>query len=108
MKVNLPIFKDEKTEDAVTYHSWQRDVAIFCCLGWDDQHLLLYVFWSLQGFPGNLDRSLGNGATLTNILQILDKNYGMVIMFDALSKELYSLKQSSGENVAISEVHLSQ
>ena len=72
VKVNLPIFKDEKTKDAVTYHSWQWDVAIFCHLGWDDQHLLPYIFWSLQGFPADLARSLGEDDTLTDILQTLD------------------------------------
>ena len=33
VKVNLPIFKDEKTKDAVTYHSWWWDVNIFWCSG---------------------------------------------------------------------------
>ena len=47
VKVNLLIFKDEKTKDAVTYHSWQWDMVIFHCSGWDDQHLLPYVFRSL-------------------------------------------------------------
>ena len=59
VEVNLPIFKDEKIKDAVTYYSWQWDAAIFHCLGWDNQHLVPYVFWSLQGFPGHLGRSLG-------------------------------------------------
>ena len=94
-KVNLLIIKDEKTKDAVTYHSWQWDIAIFCCSGWNDQHLLPYVFGSLQGFPGDLARSLGKGATLTDVVQTLDKHYGMVMTFDTLSKELYSLKQGS-------------
>ena len=39
-------------------------------------------------------------ATLTDILQVLDEPYGMVMMFDTLSKELYSIKQGSRENVA--------
>ena len=107
-KVNLLIFKDEKTKDAVTYHSWWWDVAIFHCSGWNDQYLLQYVFRSLQGFPEDLTRSLGEDATMTDVLQMLDEHYGMVIMFDALSKELYSLKQTSGENVAEFVVHLSQ
>ena len=47
MKVNLPIFKDEKTKDAVTYCSWQWDVTIFCCLHQNNQHLLPYVLQSL-------------------------------------------------------------
>ena len=93
VKVNLSIFKDEKTKDPVTYHSWWWDVAFFCYLGWDNQHLLPYVFQSLQGFPGDLARSLGKDTTLNDILQMLDKHYGIVMMFDALSKELFSLKQ---------------
>ena len=39
---------------------------------------------------------------------MLDEHYGKVTMFNALSKELYSLKQGSGENVARFRVHLSQ
>ena len=39
---------------------------------------------------------------------MLDEYYGIVMMFDALSKELYSLKQGSGENVANFGVCLSQ
>ena len=93
MKVNLLIFKDGKTNDAVPYCSWQWDVAIFCCLGWDDQHLLPYVFQPLQGFPGDLARSLGKDTTLHYVLQMMHKHYGVVMIFDTLGKELYSLKQ---------------
>ena len=39
---------------------------------------------------------------------MLDEYCGMVMTFDALSKELYSLRQASGENVAEFGVHLSQ
>ena len=77
-------------------------------MGFDDQHFLLYVFSSLKGFPGDPARSLGEDATLTDIFQMLDVHYSLVMMFDALSKELYSLKQGSWENVADFGVHLSQ
>ena len=60
----------------VIYHSWQWDVAIFCQSGWDIQHLLPYIFFSLQGFLCNLARSLGEDTTL-NVLQMLDKHYGV-------------------------------
>ena len=33
-------------------------------------------------------------------LWMLDEHYGMVMTFNILSKELYSLKQGMGENVA--------
>ena len=70
--------------------------------------MLPYVFQSVQGFPGDLARSLDKDATLTNILQTMDEHYGIVMMFYALCKELYSLKQGSGENVAEFGVHLSK
>ena len=88
VKVNLPIFKDKKIKDAVTYHSWQWDMAIFHCLGWDNRHLLLYIFQSLQGFLGDLASSLGKDTTLSDILPTFDKDYGIIMTFDTLSKEL--------------------
>ena len=75
-------------------------MAIFHQMGLDDQHLLLYVFHSLQRLLGNLAQSLGKDATQSDVLQTLDEHYGVVMMFDALSRELYSLKQGVGENVA--------
>ena len=41
VKVKLPTVKDEKMKDAVTYHSWWWEMAIFHCSGWDNQHLQL-------------------------------------------------------------------
>ena len=82
-------------------------MAIFLS-GWDDQHLLPYHFHSLQGFTCDLARSLGKDATLNDVLQTLNEHYGVVMMFDPLSKELYSLKQGSSKNVAGFGVHLLQ
>ena len=57
---------------------------------------------------GDLARSLGEDTTLNDILQTLDEYYGMVMTFDTLSMELYSLKQGSGENMVKFGVHLLQ
>ena len=92
VKVNLLIFKDKKTKGAVTYNTWQWYIAIFCHFDWEDQHLLPYIFQSLKGFPGDLARSLGEDTTLNDVLQMLDEHYGVLMMFHALSKELYSLE----------------
>ena len=61
--------------------------------GGDNQHLLPYVFCSLQGFLVDLAKCLGKDATLSDILQMFDEYYGVVMIFDTLSKKLYSLKQ---------------
>ena len=69
---------------------------------------LPYVFRSLQGFPGDLARSLGDDATLGDVLQMLDKLYSIMMTFNAVSKELYSVKQGMGEKMAEFVVHLFQ
>ena len=74
--------------------------SYFPLLRLEQLKLLPYVFLSSQGVPGDLARSLGKDATLTNILQTLDEHYGMVMTFYTFSKELYSLKQGSGDNMA--------
>ena len=70
--------------------------------------MLLYIFQLLQGLPRDIARSLGEYATLTNVLQTLDEHYGMLTMFDTFSKELYCFKQGSRENVAVFRVCLSE
>ena len=70
--------------------------------------MLPYILCLLQGFLGNLATSLGEGATLNDVLQMSDKHYSVVMTFYTLSKELYSLKQGLNLNVAESGVHLLQ
>ena len=106
MMDNLPTFKGEKVKDAVTYCPWHWDVSAFCHSGSDDHHL--FPFRSLQGFLGDLVRSLGENATLSNVLQMLDEHYDVMMTFNVLSKEPYSPKQGMGENVAEFGVCLSQ
>ena len=33
MKINLPVFKDEDTNDAVTYQSWHCYLMVYCHAG---------------------------------------------------------------------------
>ena len=64
MKINLPIFKDEDTKDPTTYQSWRWDLTVYYCVGCWDCTLLPYTIWSLQRYPGELVRSLGNRHNL--------------------------------------------
>ena len=63
---------------------------------------------SFQGFLGELVRCLGKDATLGDVLLTLNKHYGIMMTFDTLSKELYSLKQGMEENMTEVGVQLSQ
>ena len=59
MKINLPVLKDENTKDAVTYQSWCWDLTVYYHTRCQDCTLLDYAIHSLQGYPGELVRSLG-------------------------------------------------
>ena len=47
MKINLPIFKDKDTKDAVTYQSWRWDLTVYQHAGCRDHTLLPYAIRSL-------------------------------------------------------------
>ena len=68
MKINLPVFKDEDTKDAITYQSWHWDLTMYHCARCQDCTLLPYPIHSLQGYPGELVRSLETDITLDNVL----------------------------------------
>ena len=78
MKINLPVFKDEDMKDAMTYQSWCWDLMVYHHTGCWDHTLLPYAINSLQGYPGELIRSLGTDITLDGILIILDEHYNNV------------------------------
>ena len=91
MKINLPIFKDEDTKDAISYQSWRWDLTVYHCVGCRDHTLIPYVIWSLQGYPSRLVQNFGMDITLDDVFTILDENYNNVKVLDALNQELFQL-----------------
>ena len=89
MKINLPLFKDEDTKDAVTYQSWRWDLTVYHCAGCRDHTLLLYTIQSLQGYPRELVWSSGMDITLNDVLAILDEHYNNMKALNALNQELF-------------------
>ena len=90
MKINLPVFKDDK-KDAVTYQSWCWDLTVYCCAGCQDCTFLPYIICSLQGYPREVVRCFGTDVTLDDILAILNEHYNNVKALDALNQELFQL-----------------
>ena len=74
MEINIPVFKDKDTKDAVTYQSWMWELTIYHRAGCQDCTLLPYAIWSLQGYPRELVQSLGMDITLDDVLTILDEH----------------------------------
>ena len=99
MKINLLVFKDEDTKDAIMYQSWHQDLTVYCCTGCGDHTLLPYVIHSLQGYPGELVRSSGTDVTLDNILTILDEHYNNIKALDALNEKLFQLWMGKKDTV---------
>ena len=91
MKINLPIFKDKDMKDAITYQSWCWDLMVYHHTRCQDHSLLPYAICSLQGYLGELVKSLGTDITLDDVLTILDKHYNSVKALDALNQELFTL-----------------
>ena len=100
MKINPPVFKDEDTKDAIIYQSWCWDLTVYHQDRCRDCTLLPYAICLLQGYPGELIRSLGTDITLDDILNILDEHYSNVKALDALNQELFQMCMGKKETVS--------
>ena len=101
MKINLPIFKDKDSKDAVTYRSWRWDLMVYQCAGCRDHNLLSYAIRSLKGYPGDLVWSSGTDIILDNVLTILDEHYNNVKVLHVLNQELFQLQMADKESVRL-------
>ena len=100
VKINLLVFKDEDTKDAITYQSWCWDITVYCWAGCWDCTLLPYVIHSLQGYPSKLVRSSGTDVMLDDMVTILDELYTNIKALDALNQELFQLRVGEKEMVS--------
>ena len=51
MKINLLVFKDKDTKDAITYQSWHCDITVYHHAGYQD-HTLLPCYLLSARLPG--------------------------------------------------------
>ena len=68
-----------------------------------DCTLLPYSICSLQGYPGELVRSLNTNITLDGMISVLDEHYNNVKALDALNQELFQLQMADKEMVFVQE-----
>ena len=100
MKINLPVFKDEDTKDAINYQSWRWDLTVYHHVGCQNCNLLPYAIQSLQGHPRELVRSSGMDITLGDVLTILNEHYNNIKALDALNQELFQLQMADKETIS--------
>ena len=108
MKINLPIFKDKGTKDAVTYQSWRWDLMVYQHAECRYHTLLPCAIRSLQGYLGELVWSSGTDIMLDHVLTILDEHYNNIKVVDVLNQELFQLWMADKETVLDWGVHLSR
>ena len=82
------------------------DLTVYCCAGCWHCTLLPYTIQSLQGYPGELVRSLGTDITLDDVLTILDEHYNNINVLDVLNQELFQLQIPDKETVSDWGIHL--
>ena len=75
MKIDVPIFKSTDGNVDVTYNNWHFDVQQHRLIH-TDESLLSHVYHSLQGFPGELAKSLGKVPSLDELLTKLKTTLG--------------------------------
>ena len=67
------------------------DLMAYHCAGCWGCTLLPYVICFLQGYPGELVRSLGMDVTLDGLLAVLNEHYNNIKALEALNQELFQL-----------------
>ena len=98
--LTLPLFRDSKKEDAITYVDWHRQVQALIdrgTLAWRVQDL---VMEALEGPPKSdaLSKYNQGDRSLQDILGVLDKVYGSETSYIALQSELCNMQQAYGES----------
>ena len=100
VRINLPVFKDKDTKDAITYQSWRWDLTVYQHAGCRDHILLPHTICSLQGYPSELVWSSGMDITLDDVLTVLNEHYNNVKALDTLNWELFQLQMVDKETVS--------
>ena len=108
VKVNLLIFMEEKDQECSDVPFLAVGHSYFPLLGLGWPTLVAVCPLVITGVPWRSCQEFRQGCYLNQHLVVLDKYYGMVMTFDTLSKELYSIKQGSRGNVAMFRVCLLQ
>ena len=90
---------DEDAKDTITYQSWHWDLTVYHHTGFQDHTLLPYIIYSVQGYPGEMVKSLGMDITLDDVLTILYEHYNNVKALDALNQELFQFCMGDKETV---------
>ena len=97
--LTLPLFRDSKKEDAITYVDWHWQVQALIDRGIPARQMRDLVMEALEGPPKSdaLSEYNQGDKSVHDILSVLDKVYGSETSYIALQSELCNMQQAYGE-----------
>ena len=98
-KLNLPIFRDSSSDNAITYDDWRSEVDNYVREGHSHHLIRDSVFSALEGRPRHTAKAAmvdGDGS-LKSIMSALDQVYGGATTYTTLLNKLNSIQQGYAE-----------
>ena len=98
-KLNLPIFRDSSSDNAITYDDWRSEVDNFVREGHSSNLIRDSVLSALEGRPRHTAKAAmedGDG-TLKSVMSALDQVYGGATTYTTLLNKLNSVQQGYDE-----------
>ena len=99
-KLNLPIFRDSFSDNAITYDDWRSKVNNFVREGHSSNLIRDSVLSTLEGRPRHTAKAVmedGDGS-LKSVMSALDQVYGGATMYTTLLNKLNSVQQGYDES----------
>ena len=98
--MNLPIFRDSSSDNAITYDDWRSEVDNFVREGHSSNLIRDSILSALEGRPRHTAKAAmedGDGS-LRSIMSALDQVYGGATTYTTLLNKLNSVQQGYDES----------
>ena len=99
-KLNLPIFRDSSSDNAITYDDWRSKIDNYVREGHSHQLIRGSVLSALEGRPRHTAKAAmvdGDGS-LRSVMSVLDQVYGGATTYTTLLNKLNSIQQGYAES----------
>ena len=98
-KLNLPIFRDSSSDNAITYDDWHSEVDNYVREGHSHQLIRDSVLSALEGRPRHTAKAamVDSDGSLKSIMSALDQVYSGATTYTTLLNKLNSIQQGYAE-----------
>ena len=98
-KLNLPIFRDSTSDNAITYDDWRSEVDNYVREGHSHRLITDSVLSALEGHPRHTAKAamLDGDGSLKSVMSALDQVYGGATTYTTLLNKLNGIQQGYNE-----------